>query len=318
MANAASWRKHLRHLITSRLPIVAAAILQISLASSLKADHLRRETVEAWNQYVQQADARMQARLHPGANYLWLDESPDRKQRVRNGEIVVVPIGEQCPKVVSNGLIHDWIAAVFLPNTTLTDILAVVRDYDRYPEFYKPYVMEAKPLSQRGEEDRFSMTLLNKSLFQRTALENDYQTTYFKLSPTRVYSLSHTTRVQEIDDLGRPSQHEMPIDAGNGYVWRLHSISRMEEADGGVYIELEAIALSRDIPGAFHWLVDPIVRRVSRDAMITTLKQTSDAVHSSVEAAKRPKPGCDGNASQDCSHARRGGSESTLAARGPS
>ena len=300
-----------------RVSILATVLLPIFLPFALEAEHLRPETLEAWDQYIQQANARMQARLQPGSAFLWIDESPGRHEVVHDGQILVAPIGEHCPKAVANGLIHDWIASVFLPDTTLADVLTVVRDYDRYTEFYKPYVMEAKPLGKEDQDDRFSMTLLNKSIFQRTALDNDYETTYFKLRPTRIYSISRTTRVQEIDDLGRPSQHEMPVDTGNGYVWRLYSVSRMEERDGGVYLEMEAIVLSRDIPGAFRWFVDPIVRRVSKDAMITTLKQTSDAVHSSVEAAKRAKPDCATEASADCAHTRRSLPESTLTARGP-
>lgn len=300
----------------SQIPILAILAL-VSLPITVEAEHLRPETLQAWDQYVQQVNARMQARLQPQSGFMWIDESPGREQVVRGGEILVAPIGERCPKAVPYGLIHDWIAAVFLPNTTLADVLSVVRDYDRYPEFYKPYVMEAKPVSQKAEEDRFSMTLLNKSIFQRTALDNDYETTYFKLSPTRIYSVSHTTRVQEIDDLGTSSEHKMPVDTGNGYVWRLYSISRMEERDRGVYVEMEAIVLSRDIPGAFRWFVDPIVRRVSKDAMITTLKQTSDAVHSSMEAAKRAKPGCATEATNDCTHPRTSLPESAFTARGP-
>jgi hypothetical protein len=300
-----------------RMPILATFLLSLSLPLTLRAEHLRPATLQAWDQYVQQANARMQARLRPGSGFMWIDESPGRQQVVRGGQILVSPVGEHCPRAVESGLIHDWIAAVFLPDTTLADVLSVVRDYDRYPEFYKPYVMEAKPVSHQGEEDRFSMTLLNKSIFQRTALDNDYETTYFRLSGTRIYSVSQTTRVQEIDDLGQPSQHKMPVNAGNGYVWRLHSISRMEERDGGVYVEMEAIVLSRDIPGAFRWFVDPIVRRVSKDAMITTLKQTSDAVHSSMEAAKRVKPSCATEAANDCAHARTSLPESPFTPRRP-
>ncbi|MGA7414121.1 MAG: hypothetical protein WBW33_26850, partial [Bryobacteraceae bacterium] len=82
---------------------------------------------------------------------------------------------------------------------------------------------------------------------------------------------------------------EMPPDTGSGFIWRLYSISRLEERDGGVYVELEVIALSRDIPAPYQWFVDPIVRRVSKDAMITSLKQTSEAVRSSVQEANRTR-----------------------------
>jgi hypothetical protein len=58
----------------------------------------------------------------------------------------------------------------------------------------------------------------------------------------------------------------------------LYSVARHEERDDGVYIELEAIALSRDIPAALRVVADPIVRHLSRNSLLMSLKQTEEAV----------------------------------------
>jgi hypothetical protein len=42
--------------------------------------------------------------------------------------------------------------------------------------------------------------------------------------------------------------------------------------------ELEACALSRDIPTAFRFFVNPIVRRVSRDSLAVSLHQAKVAI----------------------------------------
>ena len=47
----------------------------------------------------------------------------------------------------------------------------------------------------------------------------------------------------------------------------------MKSSDGGVYVEMETMALSRDIPAALRWMVDPIVQRVAKSAMTTSLRQ---------------------------------------------
>jgi len=39
-------------------------------------------------------------------------------------------------------------------------------------------------------------------------------------------------------------------DEGKGIIWRLFSITRYAERYGGVYLGLEAIGLSRDIPAS--------------------------------------------------------------------
>jgi hypothetical protein len=33
---------------------------------------------------------------------------------------------------VPNGLIHDWIAAIFIPGTTVKDTLALIQNYDNH------------------------------------------------------------------------------------------------------------------------------------------------------------------------------------------
>ncbi len=275
----------------ARIATAVLAPLLFSVPMALKASELRLkpETLTAWDQYVREANSRMQARLQPGGRFLWIDEQPGRTGRVRSGEILVAPIDQRNPQAVPSGLIHDWIAATFIPNVTLGGVQSVIRDYGRYPDYYKPNVIEAKPLKLSEDGDRFSMTFLNKSLFEDTALVNEYQSTSVNLGSGRFYSLSRTTRIQEIDDYGRAGQREMSPDTGSGFIWRLYSISRLEERDGGVYIELEIIALSRDIPSSYRWFVEPIVRRVSKDAMITSLQQTSEAVRTSVQESRRTR-----------------------------
>ena len=43
------------------------------------------------------------------------------------------------------------------------------------------------------------------------------------------------------------------------------------------------MALSRPIPMTLHWVVDPIVRRVSRASLETSLEQTREATGSLVK-----------------------------------
>jgi hypothetical protein len=184
-------------------------------------------------------------------------------------------------------LIHHWIAAAFLPNVKLDDILDVTEDYDRYQEFYRPSVIASKTIARGDSNDYFSMQLMNKAFFLKIMLDADYQSTNVRLDDRHFYSVSRSTRVQEVDDYGRPSQHRVPEGQGGGYIWKLFSIARLAQGDGGVYIEFEAIALSRDIPAAVRFVVDPVVRSASRNALLTSLKQTEEAVCGrSVDVAK--------------------------------
>jgi hypothetical protein len=139
-------------------------------------------------------------------------------------------------------------------------------------------VIASKSVAHEGSDDYFSMQLMNKAFFLKTTLDADYHATNVRLDDQHFYSVSRSTRLQEIDDYGRPSQHRTPEGQGGGYIWKLFSVERLAERDGGVYMELEAVALSRDIPAALRFVVGPIVRNVSRNALTASLLQTEEAV----------------------------------------
>lgn len=246
-----------------------SVVALLLVAAAARGADLKPATLEAWDEYLQRADARMEERAK--GQFLWADESQERLRRLRAGEVLVSPMGHT-PEAVPSGLIHHWIGAAFIAGAHLDDVMAVVRDYERYTEYYKPSVVDARTLSRRAEEDRFTVVVVDKAMFMRRALDSEYRSRFAQVDPTKWYSEARTTRVQELADTGL-----IPDGEGSGYIWRLATISRYAERDGGIYVETEAMALSRPIPMTLRWLVDPIVRRVSRTSLETSLEQTRDA-----------------------------------------
>jgi hypothetical protein len=154
----------------------------------------------------------------------------------------------------------------------------MVRDYGKYKDFYAPNVIESQVLRQTETEDTFSLRMLNKAVVAKFALDTEFENSFKRVDENKWYSISYTTRVREVENYGQPEEQEAPPNTGRGLIWRLYSISRFEQRDGGVYVELEAVALSRDVPGALRWVVDPIVRRTSRSSMQVSLHKTEEAV----------------------------------------
>ena len=255
-----------------------AALSLLLFSHCLNAANLNTETKDAWDAYLQAATTAMQARLQPGANFLWLDDEPGRTEHVRKKGPYILPVGNHIPKPVTSGLIHDWLGAGFVPNVTIQDILKVVRDYDHYSEVYRPGVIGSKLNSTDGLDDKFFLRFANRSVVAKTALDTEGEAHYIQVDEHRWYGYSTTKHIREIAKFETPEQHTLPEDEGMGLIWRLASITRLEERDGGVYAELEALALSRDIPAAFRLFVTPIVRRVSRDSLATSLHQTKVAI----------------------------------------
>jgi hypothetical protein len=299
------WSKVIRpsSIVTAGRKFAAGIVFTwcLGIPCLMSAAELKQETLKAWDEYIQETNARTQDRQRSGS-FLLVDESTERERQVRNGKVVVWPAAMQTPEPVPGGLIHDWIGAAFIPNATLDDVFTVVRDYDNYKVFYKPSVADSKSLGSVGEEDKFSMLLVNQQLVGKMALDTEYQSCYQQLATRRWYSAALTTRVQEIRNFGRSDEQELREGEGTGYIWRIYSLSRFEERDGGVYVEVEAIVLSRDIPAAARWFVNPIVRKVSKNALLISLRQTEEAVQS-VSTVENRASRAHGDLMDSCSRA---------------
>jgi hypothetical protein len=220
----------------------------------------------------------MQQRLRPGSSFLRADENRDWACRLRRGEVLVAPGGSRGLTNVPGGTISDWFGAVFIADVTREQVLAVLNDYDHYVEFYGPVVVASKTLFAHGPEYGFSMILTNKAGFVTTTLETEYESRVFQLNERCWFSLSESTHAREIEGYGTTAQHELAEGTGRGLIWRLFSIARYEQRDGGVYVEIEALALSRDIPISLRWFAEPIVNRISHSSLVTSLRQTQNAV----------------------------------------
>jgi hypothetical protein len=275
----------MRILVSGQKPFLSRTLAIIALIGSAASNshaadlQLQPDTLAAWNDYIYGAKSRMKERAKPGAYFLWMDEDATRAAKVKKGEIVAAPVDkENNPLQVPSGLIHHWIGAGFVPNSTLKDVFAVVNDYQRYKDIYQPSVIESKLISRNETEGRFNLLLQSKSHFVKTAFDGEYSSQDVQLDPKRWYGFSTTTNIQEIQHYRQANQTKLPPGQGSGIIWRLFSVNRFEERDGGVYVELEALLLSREIPNGLHWLVDPIVRRVAKSSLVTSLQQTGSAV----------------------------------------
>ena len=105
---------------------------------------LKAATLAAFDAYIHNAEIGMERTLSPGGAFLWSDQESQRQQQIHRGEILAQFWSGRNPVKAPEGLIHDWIAAAFLPDATLADTLALIQDYDHHKVIYKPEVMDSK------------------------------------------------------------------------------------------------------------------------------------------------------------------------------
>lgn len=247
------------------------------MAQTAKPVKLQPPTIEAFDAYVAQAEAQMEHALEPSSPFLWCDLSPEIAQQVQLGQAIAASWSEQGPVQVRDGLIHDWIGAVFVPATNLKDTLELVQDYDHHKDIYKPDVVDSRLVSRGGNTFKIYLRLLKKK-FVTVVLDTDHDVRYRRLDQVRWICRSYSRRIAEVEYPGTPREQVLPPDSGYGFLWRLYSYWRFQERECGVHLECRAISLSRDVPFGLAWVVEPIIRKLPRESLIRTLSATRDAL----------------------------------------
>jgi hypothetical protein len=189
------------------------------------------------------------------------------------------------PIRIPSGLVHHWVGVIFIPNATLSETDAVLNDYANEPEIYKPEVRRAKLIERNGNESKICIQLFKKSLVT-VVLNECSDVTETHIGNNRIQSISRSTRIAEVADSGSPEEHERADGDDHGYMWRLNSYWRIEEKDGGVYVQNESITLTRTVPTLLAWLVNPLTKSIPRDVLSHLLTNTRNGV---VKTAATPK-----------------------------
>lgn len=243
------------------------------LALPAGAADLKPATTEAFDRYIRETEQR----LADGKGFLWADESADRARRVKAGEVMVEPFRTKAVTPVPSGLVHDWVGSVFIPGTTLDKTLAMVQDYDHHKDVYQPEVIGSRLMSHTGNEYHIYLRLLKKKVIT-VVLNSEHEVKYTRVDKTRWRSVSRTTKITEVENAGKADEREKPPGTGEGFLWKLNSYWRFEERDGGVWMECEAISLTRNVPTGLGWIVEPIIRDLPKESLANTLRSTRTAL----------------------------------------
>jgi hypothetical protein len=255
----------------------------MSCAQTSAGEQLRPETVAAFDSYVQLRESQISRELTAGP-FLYVDgpsihQGETNYSRLQRGEVIAerMPPGSEQPTQVPHGLIHHWVGTVFVPRVTLARMLMFLQDYDNQYKFYAPEVQRSKLLERNGENFKVFLRL-KKTKIITVILDTDYDVKYVPMGADRAVSFSYSTRIAEVENAGKSNESEKPVGEDSGFMWRLNSYWRFLQRDGGVYVQLEAISLTRNIPTGIGWLVEPFVTSIPRESLSFTLMRTRNAL----------------------------------------
>lgn len=247
------------------------------MAQNADVVQLKAPTLGAYETYIHDAGVETDRPMEERENFLWSESAAGRAQKIRSGEIVAEFWSGKAPVRAPDGLIHDWIGAVFVPAGTISRTLAVIQDYDNHKNVYTPEVLDSKLVSRDGDDFKIYLRLLKKKILT-VVLDTDHDVRYGWSGGLTGFCRSRTTRICEVQHPGKPAEHALPADTGYGFLWRMQTEWRFEESGEGVWIECRAISLTRDIPKGLGWIIEPIVKNLPRESLVNTLNATRQAV----------------------------------------
>jgi hypothetical protein len=260
--------------------IALSALAALPAAQPAFSTELKQKSLDTFSRYIQLTEHRVNSEVAGKDGFLWPDSLPEVQraqtiEKLKRGEVVVAPLKTlDNSKEISDGdaLIHHWVGVVFVPEVRLQDALAVVQDYSRHAEYYKPDVALSEILEHQGDCFRVHVRFL-KTKVLTAVLDTEHEICYLR-QDSRAHMRSVATRIQEVEDPGQSSERLLPPGKDRGFMWRFNNYWRFEERDGGVYIQCESITLTRDIPFGFDWLIGRFVKSIPRESLTFTLGTT--------------------------------------------
>src|ERR1700692_2027186 len=261
-----------------------------------RATELKPDTAAAFDRYVHAMEARMEEDLGRD-QFLVVDRLPDARrteayEQLKNGQVYIEAMSARegnRPIKAPMGLIHHWAGVIFIPRATYDEVTEVMRDYDCHEDTYKPQIRKSKLIERNGDESKVYFQFFNHSIVT-VILNANFDVRDTRFGSGRFQTVTRSTRIAEVENADSPNEHEKTVGNDHGYMWRLFSYWRIEEKDGGVYVQNESVSLTRTVPALLAFIVNPLVKSIPRNVLIHLLTDTRNAVEKT-----EAKPSAHGN-----------------------
>src|SRR5579885_373585 len=299
------WGRRRLSALTDRLGRAAAVGCVIALvwgtvagpradaAAEVPEPQVRAETRQAFERYVRLTDERNTAELARGTNLLWVDGLPAGERdaayaALKRGEVEMKKrqtldggAAIRCP----GGIIHHWVGLAFVSGAKLDDVLLILEDYNRHSVYFAPDVERSRTEWRDGDHFRVFLRFRRHKVIT-VVLNTEHDVQYFRDAPNRAHSRSSAIRIAEVKNAGEKDESEKPPGDDDGFLWGMETWWRMEERDGGVYLQSEVASLTRDIPAGLAWMIGPFIKSIPRETLSATLNSARKAVEARVAAGK--------------------------------
>jgi hypothetical protein len=244
-----------------KLPLLCGAILIIS------SPHLFAQpsvtAVAAFNTYARTVESRL-AQQHSSANiFLALPSDPASRAHLRSGQLIIEQI---TTPAIPDALLHHWRATAFVPNASPADFEHLLQNFSAYPSIFAPQIVSSTVISHTPTGTLVRLRTRQHHVLT-VVLDTTCDVTFAALDPAHGYSTSRCTRIDQISPSG-----------DDGFLYRLNTYWTYEQRDGGLYLQIESLSLTRSIPHGLAWAVKPYLESIPRESLIFTLTSARNAL----------------------------------------
>lgn len=233
--------------------------------------------ISAFNSDVSSVESRLaQQRLSKNSILAPIASGPQSEIRLRQGELIVEQLTPSV-SITSGAMLHHWRGTAFASGAKAADFDRLMKNFNAYPQHFSPQVIQAKVLVEHDDHFQAMMRVRQRHIIT-VVMDSTYDITFKHLDARRGYSISRSTRISEIDSPGTPRERVLDSRQEHGYLWRLNTYWTYEERDGGLYMQIESVSLSRSIPTGLAWAVEPFVESVPRESLEFTLHSACSAL----------------------------------------
>jgi hypothetical protein len=234
--------------------------------------------VSAFNSYISTVEMRL-AQQHRSQKGFLAPVAPAAQSdlRLRRGELIVEQLTPSNSADLPGAMLHHWRGTAFAPGARAADFERLMKDFNAYPRHYSPQVLQAKILAQRNDHLQAVMRVRQRHVIT-VVMDTAYDIAFERLDAQHGYSISRSTRISEIDSPGTRTDRALSSKEEHGFLWRMNTYWSYEERDGGLYMQIDSVSLTRSIPNGLGWAVGPFVKSVPRESLEFTLRSTCNAL----------------------------------------
>jgi len=225
--------------------------------------------VLAFNSYVDALESRLAQQHRLRASFLAAADDG----RLHRGELVIERLTPSSGTSLPGALLHHWRGTAFAPGATAADFERLMKDFKAYPQNFSPQVLQAKILSQQDDRMQAFMRVRQRHVIT-VVMDTTYDIDFGQLDGQHGYSISRSSRIAEINGAGKA----LTAEEEHGFLWRQNTYWSFEERDGGLYLQIESVSLTRSIPTGLGWAVGPFVESIPRDSLEFTLRSAVNAL----------------------------------------